>query len=409
MTYSIVFRSFACVLAAAGAIVAQSPNHLVGITRIASDLRHVAETACAQLAVCTPVGFPSGAGNPPDAGGTAWDARHSGAWITDGRFLACIDDTCNYLCGPLPVPGLPGGVVLTGLEVVEASNELWATDDLGNLRRYDLSACPPTAIPGCQIAFANPGAATGLAVDALNGLVFYARYDPIAAMNFLTVAPLATPCLPVQFVPLPPCFTPLDALRGLAVDAVAQRLYATDGQRLAHYDYAPMPGSMVAITGVQCCPPLALAVDPLVGLAVRPGRATAVGAPCTNGSCFACAMTQSTRGDSVLGNADFALRLDAAPPGSLAWAFVGTGPCLPVGFPLPPLCGMVHLPNILGTIGANLVPVGGGCAATSFPLALPNAPGLAGLVLSSQCLVMCPQAAGGYGMSPCLSFELQAN
>lgn len=409
MTTQRSFLLVALPLAVAAVATAQSPNHLVGLTRVNSDLRHVSEVVCAQLAVCTPVGFPSGIGQPPEAGGTAWDSRHSGAWITDGSFLACVDDTCGYLCTPVPVPALPGNVVLTGLEYVDSVGELWATDSAGNLRRYDATACPPTPLPGCAIAFTQPFEVTGLAVDELLGLVFYARYDTLTGTNWLTTALQSAPCAPTQLLPLPPCAAPLGALRGLAVDAGAHRLYATDGERAVHYDYQLTPAGTLLLTGWQCCPMPGGAIDPMVGLAVRPSRATAVGVACTSGFCMACPMAQSTRGDSVLGNADFGIRLESAPPGSFAWAFVGDSPCLPNGFQLPSLCAPVHLPNILGSLGANLVPAGGGCADTVFPLALPSAAGLAGVVMSSQCLVLCPQGPGGFGMSPCLSFELQAN
>lgn len=118
-------------------------------------------------------------------------------------------------------------------------------------------------------------------------------------------------------------------------------------------------------------------------------------------------MNHDTVGDSVLGNSDFALRLANAPAGSLAWCFVGAGPCWLPGAAVPPLCGLVHLPNVLGTLGANFVPGGAICASTDFALPLPSAAALAGAVLSSQCLVFCPAGVGGFGLSHCLSFELQ--
>lgn len=398
-------------IGATSAVVAQSPNHLVGLTRVASNLRHHSPATCGVLATCAPVGFPSGAGQPAEAGGTAWDASHSGAWITDGSFLACVDDACGYRCAPIAVPGLPGGVVLTGLEVVDKLNQLWATDNAGNLRRFDLSACPPVPLAPCAIAFANPYETTGLAVDELRGLVFYGRHDPVTGLNYVTIAPEAVPCSPTQLLILPMCANPMGGLRGLAVDAAASRLFWTDGTRLGDIDYVLSPAApgLVAFTGFQCCPPPAAAVDTMVGLAVRPGRATTTGISCTNGTCAACPMVHSTRGDSVLGNLTFALRLDNAPPGSFVWAFVGSGACQPVGVPVPPLCGLVHLPNVLGSLGANVVPAGGACGTTDFPLVLPVATGLAGAVLSSQCVVLCPGGAGGFGLSSCLSFELQAN
>ena len=62
---------FASLLLTASAAVAQIPDRLVGLTRIASDLRTLDPAACALTNSCAPAGFPSGAGMPWYAGGTA--------------------------------------------------------------------------------------------------------------------------------------------------------------------------------------------------------------------------------------------------------------------------------------------------------------------------------------------------
>ena len=41
----------------------------------------------------------------------------SGAWITDGRNLAQVDDNCVVLCPPMAIPGLAPNAVATGLYV----------------------------------------------------------------------------------------------------------------------------------------------------------------------------------------------------------------------------------------------------------------------------------------------------
>lgn len=391
-----------CLLSAT-ALLAQTPPHLVGLTRNTGDLRHIS-LACGGLATCAPAGFPSAAALPPAAGGTAYDPMHSGIWLSNGTFLGCVDDACNYRCTPFAVAGL-GGAVITGLEVVASQNRLWAIDSNDLLRTFDLSNCPPQPAAACTVAFANNYVTTGLAVDELNSLVFYLRYDPATNANFVTVAPLATPCLPSQLVLLPACAAVgAGLLTGLAVDGGNRRLYATNGFDLLTLGYAPMPASTIALTGANCCS--GGGADPVIGLALRPGRATSLGASCAAGSCFACPMVHDTVNESVLGNADFALRLDGAPAGSVALAFVGVGACWNPGVPVAPFCGLAHVSApLLGTLGANLVPPGGVCNPTAFPLALPPALGLAGLVLSSQCLVLC--AAGGNAMSNCVSFELQ--
>jgi hypothetical protein len=386
-------------------LLAQSAAQLVGPTRIAGDLRRYSTAACAPVANCVPAGFPSGAGLPPTAGGAGWDAMRSGAWISNGQFVACVDDACNYLCTPGVIPGMPGGVFAVGMEVVTRTQELWVLDSADNLRVFNLT-CPPTPTSVCAVAFVNPFVSGGLAVDDLNGVVFYSRFNPATGQNQIAYATAANPCAPVALLPVAPCAAPAGAFTGLAVDSVDQVIYATDGQRLVAIDYVVTPAGTVVFTNVNCCPPMA-GLDPLTGLAVRPGRATPTGAPCNAGTCPACPMVQSTDGDSVLGNANFGLQLNGAPAGSLAWCLIGDGPCMPVGPVVPPLCGQAHTLPLLGILGANFVG-GAGCAGqTTFALPLPPNASLGGLVLSSQCFVWCPAGVGGTAMSQCLSFELQ--
>jgi hypothetical protein len=64
---------------------------------------------------------------------------------------------------------------------------------------------------------------------------------------------------------------------------------------------------------------------------------------------------------------------------------------------------------VFGTLGPALSGGGVGCSGSAnFPMALPSAVGLAGIVLSSQCVVLCSSPVGfGTSVSNCLSFELQ--
>ena len=76
---------------------------------------------------------------------------------------------------------------------------------------------------------------------------------------------------------------------------------------------------------------------------------------------------------------------------------------------VPPLCGPIYTPAVLGTLGPAVVAGGGICNGTaSFPLPLPANPAFAGMVLGAQSIVVCPGPAGfGSAVSNCLSFELQ--
>jgi hypothetical protein len=228
------------------------------------------------------------------------------------------------------------------------------------------------------------------------------------------VFPLFAPCQPTGMITVPPCPTTAGFgwVTGLACDWGNQLLYATDGHRTVAISY--VPGAVtVGITGITCCSGSTIAVDPMIGLAVRPGRATSNGQPCANGACPPCPMSHVLRNDPVLGNAQFRLGLDQAQPNVFAFCLVGAGPCTNVGVVTPPLCGPIHTGPLLGSLGANIT--GGGFAicdgTTTFPLPLPINPGLAGAVFSSQCLTVCFNAAGGFGtgLSNCLSWQLQGN
>lgn len=387
---------------------AQSPDHLVGITRNLGNLRHLSHSACNVLASCAPVGFPSAAGMPANAGGTAWDPIHSGAWISNGQFLACVDDACNYLCTPFAVPGMGGNNFIVGLEVVESRNELWLVDNNDTLRVLTL-ACPPVQVRSCQITFLDPTyTTTGLAVDELNGHVFYARTLLGAAANVIARADLGAPCVVTSAMTLLPCAGAPQSLTGLACRSGDNTLFATDGLRTMSIQYN-VAGGLLTIWPPNCCLAVPAGADPLMGLAVRPGRATPAGATCANGSCPNCAMDHDTNGDAVLGNAQFALHLGSAPAGSLVWCIVGAGPCALPGANIPALCGPIYTTPVLGTLGPALSGGGVGCTGSAdFPMALPAAAGLAGVVLSSQCVVLCSNVIGlGTSVSNCISFELQ--
>ena len=387
---------------------AQSPDRLVGITRNLGDLRHLSQPACNVLANCSPAGFPSAAGMPANAGGTAWDPVRGGAWISNGQFLACVDDACNYLCTPFAVPGMNPVNFIVGLEVVESRNELWLVDNNDTLRMYSRT-CPPVPLRSCQIAFIDPTySTTGLAVDELNGHVFYSRTLLGAADNVIARADLAAPCTVTSAATLLPCAGAPLSTTGLACRSGSNTLFATDGLRTISCLYN-VAGGLLTLAAPNCCQAVPAGADPLMGLAVRPGRATPAGATCANGSCFNCAMDHDTNGDSVLGNAQFALHLGGAPAGSLVWCLVGAGPCATPGVTIPALCGPIYATPVLGTLGPALSGGGVGCTGSAdFPMALPAAAGLAGVVLSSQCVVLCSNVIGlGTSVSNCLSFELQ--
>lgn len=406
-------RSLAALFGLAAAVVAQTQPHLVGITRNTPQLHHRDHANCTVLANCPPLGFPNAVTLPPYAGGTAWDPTRSGAWITNGQVLAKVDDNCNYVCPLVPILFPNPNTVITGLEVVESLTELWMTDNTGMLHRYTLG-CPPFPIGACNTGLVpqQPNWSTsGLAVDEGLGLVFIAYADFVTQTNLIVVSQLANPCVPLQRIPVAaPCTIPFRAITGLAVNWCARVLYATDGVNTIGMDYAPgFP--LVTINNTTCCLPNGV-TEPMIGLAVRPGRPTRFGQPCASGACLPCAMTHQLINDPNLGNFQFALSVNNAPSGSLAWVLIGAGPCTAPGTVVPPLCGPVFLPTVLGSLGPMPAIGTGGCTGNAvFNMGLPVIPSLCGQIISSQGVAICSAATGAIGtaVSNCLTFQLQGN
>lgn len=395
----------ALLAAAAATLSAQGPaNELVGITAQLAALVHRDQLACNDIS-CQPPGFPQLAGLPYQ-GGTGWDPGRSGAWISNGPVIALVDDNCNYLCPPMPVP-TPGGI--TGLEVVESQNELWATDTASNLVRMTRS-CPPTVLGICNLGVipTPTRGVSGLAVDEGRGIVFTCAGDWITNASQLRVSTMATPCTPFFAMPVvSTCSTvALRPLTGLACDWGNRVLYMTDGVQTIGWSYVFNPvGPTITFTPVSCCMPPVL--DVWIGLAVRPHRAQTFGGPCAAGTCPACPMVHTLRGDSNLGNGTFALELNGVPAGSIAFGALSIGGCTAPGVAVPGLCGPLWLMTPLwGTLGPNF-PGGFGCTSTQFAFPLPPNPAFAGLPLGSQCIALCP--GGGTTMSNCLTWILQGN
>jgi len=396
------------VLAAAATALAQAP-HLVGLTAGAT-LTHRDHANCVMLAQCPPLGFPAAAASGA-LGGTGWDPVQRAAWISNGPVLAAVSDTCGFVCAPGPAP-TPGAI--TGLEVVESQNEIWATDALGNICRMSRT-CPPTLLSSCNTGLPVTGSQglTGLAVDEGRQLVFFSHTDFATGISGIFVAPMSAPCSPFFAIHPPNVCTVLIGVTGLAVDWGNSTLYLTDGFTTAAWAYTAGPGPSITFGAFNCCFLTNGGGGRFVGLAWQPQPAAPFGAPCANGTCPACPMVHTSNGDPNLGNLNFALDLTGAPGGSLVWCLISIGACAAPGVTVPPLCGPLYIAGsaagTLGTLGPNLVP-GAGCAGvTSFPLPLPPNPAFAGLPLASQCVAFCPAGVSGTSLSNCLSFVLQGN
>jgi len=397
----------------ATALPSQTPDNLIGFTRNLPLLRQVDHANCSRLSQCA-VPWPGITITPPYAGGTGWDPRRPGAWISDGRLLGKYADDCTPLCTPAMPPTLAPNAFITGLEVVQRLNQIVFVDSQGFIHFYT-NTCPPIPVTMCYTGLgptALGNVTTGLAIDEDQDLVFVAFPIYPVGPNFVAVLRLGNPCQVICQLLVPPCPAgPIGTFTGLACDWGRRILYGTDGNNTVALRYqltssVPCPSLLL----LSCCQ-FAAANDPFVGLAIRPGGATRFGHPCNNGLCPNCANQHTLGNDPVLGNADFHLVFDQAPARSLAWALIGAGPCRNSPIITPLLCGPVWSTPLLGSLGP--IPTGGitpcsGAAVFAFPL--PASATFAGWVLSSQCVTLCATPVGiGTAMSSCLSFELQGS
>ncbi|MBM4062292.1 MAG: hypothetical protein FJ265_14520 [Planctomycetes bacterium] len=404
-THPALLAALPAILFAAATSSAQAPPaELVALTAQIPSVVHRDQLACTDIA-CTPPGFPQMVGVPYQ-GGVGWDPKRSGAWISNGPLLALVDDGCNYICSPITSP-TPGNI--TGLEVVESLNEIWATDTNSNLVRM-AHGCPPMVVSVCNLGIlpTPTRGVSGLAVDEGRGLVFVCGGDWTTGASQLRVSLLGNPCVPFHVQPVTStCSTvPLRPLTGLAVDWGNHVLYMTDGLQTVGWAYAFNPaGPSIVFAPLNCC--LAAPTDMMIGLAVRPARPVSFGPPCASGTCPACPMVHGLVGDPNLGNGSFALRLTGVPAGSIAFAALSIGGCTAPGTAVPGLCGPIWLlPPLWGSLGPNF-PGGFGCTNTSFAMPLPANVAFAGLPVGSQCLALCP--GGGTTLSNCLSWVMQGN
>ncbi|HEB51702.1 MAG TPA: hypothetical protein ENI87_00455 [bacterium] len=398
-------------LTAASPLLAQTSQSLIGLTRVNPSLRQQ-RLNCTTMGQCNLPGMPATLNT--FAGGTAWDSVHSGAWVTNGRFIARYDDNCQPQCPPIAVPALTTTTTfITGLEVVDAFDQLWMVDSEGRIRFYS-NTCPPQLQGGCNSSLVptpapNQRVTTGIAVDEGIGLVFVAYANLSTGTTKIAVNDMSNPCVQFDIIDVPPCTTPFGAIRGIACDWGSQIIYATDGYTVVAMNYA-WNGSNLTIVQANCCPAISVTVDPYAGLAVRPGGATSIGTACNNGSCANCPMIHTLRNDPVLGNQQFSLALEGAFGSSFSFCMIGDSPCHNQGVVVPPLCGPVHVGGYVGYLGPVLIQGPSVCGGSAtFNLPLPASPALVGDVYSSQCLNLCVGATGalGFSLSNCLSWELQ--
>ena len=392
-------------------VAAQSQKQLTGLTRFNPSLRRQTLN-CQMQTQCAIPGMPVTIN--AFAGGTAWDPVGSGAWVTNGRFLAKVDDNCNVQCAPIQIPSLSSVTTfITGLEVNDIFNQLWMSDSDGRIHRFT-NSCPPQFLGACTSVLQptpapNQRVTTAIAIDEGIGLVFIAYTNMNTGVSKIAVNDLSDPCVTFEIIDAPACLGTFGPITGLACDWGEQRLYATNGATTADMNYS-WNGSNLLVVSTNCCPGVAV-LDPMVGLTIRPGSATTIGQSCNNGACPNCPMFHRLGNDPVVGNLDFRLMITGAPASSFTFCMIGDDPCSAPGILIPPLCGPVLVGNYIGYLGPNLIPSSSTSICnnlSTFNLPIPAVPALVGDVYSSQVVNLCLNPTGsGFAMSNCLSWELQ--
>jgi len=373
------------------------------------------------------------------AGGSAYDSRLGGLWITNGLSLACVDvATCKFLCPAVNIPLPPLSLQkpwCTGLAYVDsgalksnaaAPGWLFASYNTGDIARIDVIGCKLKATfckaSGLPAGYKIGGLATDdvqrfLYVGASNGsgghIITIARIDPTPAS--------ATPwCSPFCRIVPPGCTTttPLGPIQGLAHDSCKRTIFVTDGKQTL-FGLVVNPTGRCSITQLGCCPlTVNTTGDTYTGLCLRPTPAISSGSSCTLPSCNNCSavMRATLVGDANLGNPAFGLGLRNAPSNSDAAAFalnVGTctspganfGYCATVRVPLAPaplILLFFGLPGASGTCNRNL----------TVPAPLPLDTAICGQPFSFQWVVRCPPtlvSLGNFGITNCLTARISGS
>lgn len=397
-------KTLLLILALATSVRAQTQPMVMGLTRTTPVLAHLDMSNCA-VQTCSASLAPAVL---PYAGGTAHDGMTGVTWVSNGTTMAAVDPrNCNQSCAPFAAP-VPAGTVLTALACYEPQRTLFVVDSGNGVLRLTLGSCTPSLqFQRCVVSGLLPNQIIGgmAASDTLD-LVFYAASNWTGAPNnTIYVGARTSPCsVPCRFA-VPNCGTlTLGPITGLGFDDWRRVLWLTDGRQVMGLVYDRV--TCTATQVVQCCAPAAL-TEPLVGLCVDPSHATSLGTSCTNLLCAACTgMQHTTRGDPILNNNFFALKLDAAPAQQRAWLMINAGACQ-AGLSLSPWCGPFRVPlaNII-LVGPLLLGGTSGCTGSAIiSLPIPNNVGLSGIPLSSQFIVFCQNTAGfGTGVSNCLSW-----
>jgi hypothetical protein len=389
---------------------AQSPTNLIGLTNLNSLLvKQDPSSATCPSRQCTTLIPPTLPGQP--SGGTACDGRRHAVWITNGVELRLVDsNSCRDHCNPITLPGTHTASLATGLAYYEPGDLLFVVDARNRFYRFN----PITGATGCTlqggfICDATPIVPVGdqiggLAIDDVNGLLYYTSSNFLAPAGFsiLYVAPMTNPCAPICRIQFRQCGNSiLGPIQGAAYDACKRTVWVTDGKQTAGYQVNLANCTM---QNIACCLLNLTSGDTYVGLCLRPSESQQVGQSCSGASCPNCPLMVHTTSWAAIGGV-VSFDLQNAPAPSQAILALGFGPCQNPGLGLGFLCGPLRI--FLGApapIFAGAFPVpGGGCnGQLSIRVGVPLNPALCGFVVSSQYIVGCPGGVFQLGVTNCV-------
>ncbi|MCA8944321.1 MAG: hypothetical protein KDB80_17275 [Planctomycetes bacterium] len=397
-------------VALSATLSAQSPTRILALTENIPQLSQIDINTCTEVP-CNP---PLGAAVAPWAGGTAHDPRDRMTWISDGLVLMKVDPRggCTPICTPFTPPFVTPGVEITGLAVNEELQRLYISYSDNRIATFSAVGCALTYVSDCVVPVPPNHIIAGLATEDTTQEIYYASsawLGPSSApFSLLYRASQFSPCVPLCTpFQIPDCTSGafFRLVTGLGFDSCTRELHVTDGWQITSvtnlWTCAPF------IT--QCCPQVITSGDTMTGLCVLPSTEVPFGNMCFGGTSAVCpGMRHVLRGDPTIGNLGFALDLINAPGGSIAYLFLGLGPCS--SFAGTTFSGLICA-NLYPTsfIQAVFVP-GTGCSGNvSIPFPLPNIPFFCGITLSSQFIGQIPAAWSGSYVSNCLSWTITGN
>jgi hypothetical protein len=385
-----------------------SAQTLIAPTRNTQSIHQSVHATCTPLGTCTTTLPPQNPALNFWPGGSAWDGTSNSLWVSTGQMIERRSVApCGLTCPQVLCPKSSLAAEVMGMDINELTNELWILDSAGVVTRCanDCSLAVQGSFSIPSLAVVNNNGGTGVAIDEVNGLVFYSSSDFGGSGSAIHCALLATPTVIFQVTPMTICFGTL--ITGIAVHPGLPKLYVTNGRETFDWNYSvPSPGTVIFAAGA-CCTGIAPPGDPYIDLSIRWAPPVPMGEPCASGSCPPCGMVHVLRNSPVL-NTNLQLGLDFAPPGIPVWCLINIGSCVAGGPVIPPLCGPLYVP-----LGAALTPlgpavtVGTPCnASATIVLPLVGPPSLIGLPLATQFVGLCTPGIGTT-MSNCLSWVVQ--